>query len=163
MTISAIVAMNDQRIIGLNNQIPWYLPADLKFFKKTTTGHHVLMGRKCYESIGKPLPNRTNIIITRDPYYIVSGCLIAHSVEEGIFLAKQNQEKELFIIGGGEVYNQSIPYWNKLYLTLVDYHGAGDTYFPEIEWENWNQIFLEEHPADAHNKMSYRFKIFNLQ
>jgi len=160
MKISSVVAMSPDRIIGLENQIPWYLPADLKFFKKVTSGHHVLMGRKCYESIGKPLPNRTNIIVTRDPYYIVTGCLIVHSIEEGIYLAKQNKEKELFIIGGGEVYNQSMPYWNKLYLTLVDYHGPGDTFFPELEWENWTRSFLEEHPADERNTLSYQFSIY---
>ncbi len=161
MIISSIVAMNAERIIGLNNQIPWYLPADLKFFKKTTQGHHLLMGRKCFESIGNPLPGRTNIIVTRDPYFIVSNCLIAHSIEEGILLAKKNGEQELFIIGGGEIYNQSIPYWNKLYLTMVDYSGPGDTYFPEIQFSEWNLMSEERHERDEKNAYSYSFYIYN--
>ncbi|MBK8954256.1 MAG: dihydrofolate reductase [Saprospiraceae bacterium] len=160
MIISSIVAMNRDQIIGLNNQIPWYLPADLKFFKKITTGHHVLMGRKCFESIGNPLPNRTNIIITRDPFYIVSNCLIAHSIEEGILLAKKNGEKELFIIGGGEIYNQSKGLWNKLYITLVDYTGPGDTYFPEIELENWKLVSHEKGMVDAKNQLGHQFDIY---
>ncbi len=160
MIISSIVAMNARRIIGLNNQIPWYLPADLKFFKKTTQGHHILMGRKCFESIGNPLPGRTNIIVTRDPYFIVSNCLIAHSIEEGILLAKKNGEQELFIIGGGEIYNQSMPYWNKLYLTIVDYSGPGDTYFPEIQLSEWNLLSEERHDKDEKNAYPYSFQIF---
>ncbi|MBK9109389.1 MAG: dihydrofolate reductase [Saprospiraceae bacterium] len=158
--ISAIVAMSSKRIIGINNQIPWYLPADLKFFKKMTSGHHLLMGRKCFESIGMPLPNRTNIIITRDPYYIVSNCIIVHSIEEGILLAKQNGEKELFIIGGGEIYNQSKHYWNKLYITFVDYNGEGDTYFPEIELENWELLSREEGTIDSKNLVKHHFDIY---
>lgn len=160
MNISAIVAMSSDRIIGLNNQIPWYLPADLKFFKKTTSGHHILMGRKCFESIGMPLPNRTNIIITRDPYYIVSNCIIVHSIEEGILLAKQNGENELFIIGGGEIYNQSKDYWNKLYVTFVDYKGAGDTYFPEIAFEQWELDSREEGTVDSKNLIQHHFDIY---
>lgn len=160
MIISAIVAMSPDKIIGLQNQIPWYLPADLKFFKKITSGHHILMGRKCFESIGNPLPNRTNIIITRDPYFIVSNCMVAHSIEEGVLLAKQNGEKELFIIGGGEIYNQSKHLWNKLYLTFVDYTGPGDTYFPEISLENWELLSCEKGHVDSKNLLNHRFEIY---
>lgn len=161
MIISAIVAMSHNRIIGLNNQIPWYLSADLKYFKKTTKNHHVLMGRKCFQSIGNPLPLRTNIIISRDPYFIVSNCLVAHSIEEGVLLAKQNDEKELFIIGGGEIYNQSMHYWNKLYLTLVDYNGHGDVFFPELDMQQWQLISRDDHPSDENNSLAHSFLVYS--
>lgn len=161
MIISAIVAMSPDRIIGLNNQIPWYLSADLKYFKKITKGHHVLMGRKCFQSIGNPLPLRTNIIISRDPYFIVSNCLVAHSIEEGILLARNNGEKELFIIGGGEVYNQSKAYWNKLYLTLVDYHGNGDVFFPELDMNQWQLISRDDFPADEKSPFAHSFLVYS--
>lgn len=157
MIISSIVAMNAKRVIGYQNQIPWYLPADLKYFKKVTMGHHILMGRKCYESIGRPLPGRTNIIITRDPYFIVSNALVAHSIEEGIFLARNNGESELFIIGGGEIYNQSVHFWHKLYLTRVDVECPGDTFFPEMDHSQWQLIFQEDHAPDEKNNMAYSF------
>lgn len=157
MIISSIVAMNQDRVIGFENQIPWYLPADLKYFKKKTMGHPVLMGRKCFQSIGNPLPGRTNIIVTRDPYFIVSNCIIVHSIEEGLLWSKRNNEKEIFIIGGGEIYNQSVHLWNRLYVTLVDVPCKGDTWFPEINLEEWKVSFREDHLADEKNKMSYSF------
>jgi dihydrofolate reductase len=149
--------MNQDRVIGFENQIPWYLSADLKYFKKLTMGHHILMGRKCFQSIGNPLPGRTNIIVTRDPYFIVSNCIIVHSIEEGLVWSKRNGEKEIFIIGGGEIYNQSAHLWNKLYVTLVDFPCKGDTYFPEINPEEWKLISREDHLADEKNKMNYSF------
>jgi dihydrofolate reductase len=160
MIISSIVAMNKDRIIGFENQIPWYLPGDLKFFKKTTMGHHMLMGRKCFESIGNPLPGRTNIIITRDPYYIVSNAIIVHSIEEGIFWSQKNGEEELFIIGGGEIYKQSFHLWNRLYLTLVDIECKGDTWFPSLDMNEWKLISREDHTPDDRNPMSYSFLIY---
>lgn len=157
MIISAIVAMNQDRVIGFENQIPWYLSADLKYFKKQTMGHHILMGRKCFQSIGNPLPGRTNIVVSRDPFYIISNCLMAHSIEKGIWLAKKNKEKELFIIGGGEIYKQSLHLWNKLYLTRVDYSCKGDIYFPEMNWDEWKITMQEDHLADEKNTMNYSF------
>ena len=157
MIISVIVAMNKDRIIGYENQIPWYLPADLKYFKKRTMDHHILMGRKCFQSIGNPLPGRTNIIVTRDPYFIVTNCIIVHSIEEGIWLAQKNQEKEIFIIGGGEIYKQSVHLWNKLYVTLVDFPCKGDTYFPEINLDDWKILSREDHTPDEKNNMNYSF------
>ena len=157
MIISSVVAMNQERVIGYENQIPWHLSADLKYFKKLTMGHHILMGRKCFQSIGNPLPGRTNIIVTRDPYFIVSNCIIVHSIEEGLLRAKRNGEKEIFIIGGGEIYNQSMHLWNKLYLTLVDYPCNGDTFFPEIHDDEWKLISKEDHLADEKNKINYSF------
>ncbi|MFZ1424613.1 MAG: dihydrofolate reductase [Saprospiraceae bacterium] len=160
MIISAIVALNADRIIGFENQIPWYLSADLKYFKKVTLNHTVLMGRKCYQSIGIPLPKRTNIIVTRDPFFIVSNCFIVHSIEEGILFAKKHGEQELFIIGGGEIYKQSMHLWNKLYITLVDFPCKGDTYFPEIDKEQWSLFSREDHEKDEKNNMNYSFLIY---
>lgn len=163
MIISAIVAMNQDHIIGVDNQIPWYLPADLKFFKKITSGHPILMGRKCYESIGNPLPNRTNIIITRNPYFIVSNCITVHSIEEGLSFAKKNNATEVFIIGGGEIYAHSIQYWNKIYITEVDFKCEGTVYFPTIDFKDWKLISSESHEADEKNKMRYTFKEYERQ
>ena len=110
MIVSAIVAVAKNNVIGINNGIPWYLPADLKYFKKTTLNHHIIMGRKSYESIGRPLPKRTNVIVTRDPFFMASNCLVVHSVEEGLQLALDNNETEAFIIGGGEIYRLGMPF-----------------------------------------------------
>ena len=132
MIVSSIVATAKNGVIGHNNQIPWYLPADLKFFKKMTQHHHIIMGRKCFESIGNPLPNRTNIIVTRSPFFIVTGCIVAHSIDEALQIAADNDETEAFIIGGGEIYNQSIDYWDKIYWTEVDIEPAGDVFFPKL-------------------------------
>jgi len=104
MIVSAIVAMANGRVIGKDNDLPWYLPADLKHFKKVTSGHHIIMGRKCFESIGKPLPNRTNIVLSRNPYYIASNCIVTHDLELALEIAFDNKEEEAFIIGGGEIY-----------------------------------------------------------
>lgn len=161
MIISCIVAMAHHRVIGKGNDIPWYLPADLKYFKKTTLGHHILMGRKCYQSIGKPLPKRTNIIATRDPYFISSNCLIARSIEEGLEMAFDNGEEECFIIGGGTVYRQTQKYWDKLYLTSVDLEVDGDVFFPEINYDNWDLISEENHTADEKNNFDFSFKIYH--
>lgn len=157
MIISCIVAMNKERIIGLLNQIPWHLSADLRYFKKTTMGHHVLMGRKCYESIGRPLPGRPNIIISTNPEFVVSGCFTCKSVEEGIALAQKNGEEELFVIGGGEIYKRTIVYWDQIYLTEVDYNGPGDVYFPEINWDHYKVVCREDFPEDSNNSLKYSF------
>jgi dihydrofolate reductase len=160
MIVSAIVAMNKDRIIGYENQIPWHLSADLKYFKKITMNHHILMGRKCFESIGNPLPGRTNIIVTHNPYFIVSNCIIVHSLDEGILWSKKNNENEIFIIGGGEIYKQSVHLWNKLYVTLVDIDCKGDTYFPDMNWNEWKVLSKEDHSADEKNEMNYSFVVY---
>lgn len=152
--------MNKKSLIGFNNQIPWHLPADLKYFKKVTLNHHILMGRKCFNSIAKPLKNRTNIIITRDPNFIVTDCIIKNSIEAGIQYAFNNSETELFIIGGGEIYLQSMDYLNKIYVTWVDFDGDGDIYFPEINFTNWKLISEEKHSSDEINTMNYSYCLY---
>ena len=151
MIVSSIVATAKNGVIGHNNQIPWYLPADLKFFKKMTQHHHIIMGRKCFESIGNPLPNRTNIIVTRSPFFIVTGCIVAHSIDEALQIASDNDETEAFIIGGGEIYNQSIDYWDKIYWTEVDIEPAGDVFFPKLNMEEWKLQSKECHEVDEKN------------
>lgn len=160
MIISCIVAVAKNNVIGKDNNIPWYLPADLKYFKNTTLNHHVIMGRNCYESIGKPLPKRTNVIITRDAYFISSNCLVARSIPEALHMAHENGEEEVFIIGGGQIYEQTADLWNKLYLTEVDLEVDGDVFFPKIDMNEWKLIHEEHHGKDEKNEWSYAFKIF---
>jgi len=145
--------MATNRVIGLNNQLPWHLPADLKHFKNVTQGHAVLMGRKTHESIGKPLPNRKNIILTRNPHYQASGCLIVNSLEEAIHLT----DKELFIIGGAEIYRAFLPQVEQLYLTLVHQEFEGDAFFPEIDWTEWKEVEREDFSKDEKNECDYSF------
>ncbi len=159
MVVSAIVATAKNNVIGKDNGIPWYLPADLKYFKRTTLGHHIIMGRKSFESIGRPLPKRTNIIVTRDPFYMASGCIVVHSIEEGLKIAKENKEEEAFIIGGGQVYKQSFPLLEKLYLTEVDLEVEGEIYFPPVNEEEWEEVKREAHLPDEKNKCAYVFRV----
>jgi len=160
MKVSCIVATALDNVIGKDNDIPWYLPADLKYFKKVTLGHHIIMGRNCYESIGRPLPKRTNIILTRNPFYIVSNCLIAHSVEEALIEAEKNGEEEAFIIGGGKIYEQTQQLWDTLYWTEVQLKGDGDVHFPNIDLNNWNHESSESHEADEKNEFGYTFNVY---
>lgn len=150
--INIIVATSKNRVIGNNNSLIWKLPADLKRFKQITTGNTVVMGRKTYESIGKPLPNRRNIIITRDTNYLVDNCEIVNSLEEALMLCNN----DCFIIGGGEIYKQSIDIADKIYLTLVQEDFEGDTYFPEIDKE-WTKVFREDFEPDEKNAHKYSF------
>jgi dihydrofolate reductase len=160
MTISCIVAVGDNNIIGKDNDIPWYLPADLQYFKKTTLHSPVIMGRNCYVSIGRPLPKRTNIIITRDVYFISSNCIVCRSVHEALKEAKLTGAEEVFIIGGGQIYDQTKELWDKLYITHVDINVSGDVFFPEIDYSKWNQTFKEHHTKDEKNEYNYTFMIY---
>ncbi len=159
MIISCIVAIAKNNVIGKDNDIPWYLPADLQYFKKTTLNHHILMGRNCYNSIGKPLPKRTNVIITRDAFFMSSNCLVARSIDEALAMAHENGEEEVFIIGGGQIYEQTKQLWDKLYLTEVDLEVDGDIYFPEINSSEWNILSEDHHEKDDKNDFNYTFKI----
>lgn len=154
--LSAILAMSENRVIGRNNQLPWHLPADLKHFKTITTGHSILMGRKTYESIGRPLPNRTNIIITRNATLQIPGCLVVTSIEQALHYAKK-ENKEIFIIGGAEVYAQLLPMTDRIYLTLVHGQFTGDAFFPELNKKEWKEVDRVDHSADANNAYPYSF------
>jgi dihydrofolate reductase len=160
MLISAIVATDRRNVIGKDNEIPWYLPADLAYFKRTTLDHHIIMGRGTFRSIGRPLPKRTNIVITRDPYFTSDGVLVAHSVEEALGLAFDNGETEAFIIGGGQLFRETADRWDRLYLTEVDLEvEGGDTFFPEIDPAEWREIRRETHAPDVKNNWAYTFRV----
>ena len=160
MIVSSIVAVTKNGVIGKDNDIPWDLPKDMRYFKRTTLNHHIIMGRKNYEAMGNPLPKRTNIILTRDPFYISSSCLVAHSVEEALSMAYDNKEKEAFIIGGAQIYEASMPYWDKFYITEIDAEIEGDVYFPPVDYKEWNLISEEKHTKDESNPYDFIFKIY---
>ncbi len=163
MIVSAIAAVARNGVIGYRNQLPWHLPADLRFFKRTTLNHHVIMGRKSFLSIGRPLPRRINIVISRNPRFTAAGVQVAHSVPEALFMAHQAGETEAFIIGGGQIYQASHPFWHRLYLTEVDATPEGDAFFPEIDWSEWRVLREEPHAPDAPTELGYTFKLLERQ
>jgi dihydrofolate reductase len=155
MKISVIVAMAANRVIGHENRLPWHLPADLKHFKATTLGKPVVMGRRTWESIGRPLPGRTNIVITRDTAYTAEGCVVVHSLDEAIRAA--GEAAELMIIGGAELYHQALPQADTLHLTLIHGEFAGDTHFPEWRQDEWRETGRVDHEPDENNSHAYSF------
>ena len=160
MNISIIVAITENNIIGWNNEMPWHLPADLKYFRQKTTGHFIVMGRKTFESIGggRPLPNRTSIIITSQQDYKAEGCLIAHSLDEAIAMAEG--QDELFIIGGKQIYDQALSLVNKMYLTRIHTSIDGDTSFPNYDYSQWEMTSYKEYQADEKNEYAMSFLVF---
>ena len=154
--IASIFAMSENRVIGRDTQLPWHLPADLKYFKVVTTGHPIIMGRKTFESIGKPLPNRTSIIITRQPGYTQPGCLVVNNVPAAI-AAAQKVDETIFIIGGAAILQQALPYIDTMYLTLIHEVFAGDTFYPEIDPTEWREVSRENHVPDEKNAYAYSF------
>lgn len=159
MITSIIVAKAENQAIGVNNDLPWYLPADLKHFKKLTSGHHIMMGRKTYESIGRPLPNRVSVIISRNPDYKAEGCYVVNSLEAAISFAKQAGETEAFLIGGGQLYQLALAQnlANKIYLTEVETTVEGDAFFPELSPNDWKETDRVKHQADEKNPFAYSF------
>ena len=155
--ISMIAAVGANGVIGRNNALPWHLPADLAYFKKVTMGHAVVMGRKTFESIGKPLPGRYNIILTRDKSYRSENCIIMHTVEE---ILEYSRNRDVFIIGGAEVYKSFIDYADKLYITWIDESFDGDAFFPEIDENKWYIISRSEWERDASNGLRFCFMVY---
>ncbi len=155
MIISLVAAAGNNNVIGGNNRLLWKMPTDMKFFMNLTMNHSVIMGRKTYESFGKPLKNRKNIIITRDKTLLIEGCEVVHSLDEALLLVKG--EEEVFIIGGAEIYRQSMSIANKIYLTRIYGDFEGDAYFPDINQEKWLQTRIAEHPADEKNPYPFAF------
>jgi dihydrofolate reductase len=158
MKVSLIVAVAENRVIGKDNDLIWHLPKDMKFFKETTVGHHVIMGRKNFESIPKkyrPLPNRTNVVITRQTNYQAEGCIVVNSVEEALAIAKKSGDTEPFIIGGGQIYKIALEQdlVDRIYLTEVQHSYDGDTFFPELgnSWKEINRIKNKANEKHAHN------------
>ncbi len=157
MLISIIAAMGRNRAIGYKNTLPWRLPADLQRFKQLTLGHHMVMGRKTFESIGRPLPGRTSIIITRQADFQADGCLIAYSLDAAIELAKSRGEQEAFIIGGAEIYAQALAKANRMYLTLVEAEPQADAFFPAFDENVWEKSAEELVAADEKNPHELKF------
>ena len=155
--INVIAAIATNNALGKDNDLIWHLPADLKRFKKVTTGHYIIMGRNTYESIGRPLPNRTTIIITRNKNYFKEGCLIANSLEQAIEMSKE--EAQVFIIGGAQIYKETIAkdLAQQLDITLVHKDFEADVYFPEIDFKIWKEVARENFKADEKNKLDYSF------
>ena len=153
--ISMIAAMAHNRVIGLDNKMPWDLPADLKFFKITTMGCPIIMGRKTYDSIGRPLPGRLNIVLSRDASLEIEGCTVVNTVDDALEAAKDSDE--VFITGGAHLYNKFLGEADRLYLTLIDEEFEGDTFFPDYTQYQWNEINRVSHKADENNPYPYTF------
>lgn len=163
MIVSLLVAMDKTRGIGHHNRIPWRLPADLVHFKAVTMGHHLIMGRKTFESIGRVLPGRTMIVLTRQAEYasrLPQGCLVAHTLEDALALARTRGETEVFVIGGGAIFQQALPLADRIYLTQVDAAVEADTFFPQLNQDEWQVQKLIEREADQENQ--YPFTIYLL-
>ncbi|WP_066256914.1 dihydrofolate reductase [Neobacillus drentensis] len=158
--ISFIVAMDENRVIGKDNQLPWRLPEDLKFFKRVTIGHPIAMGRKTHESIGRVLPGRENIVITRQKEYRSEDCTVIYSVEDFVQYSKK-QSDEIFIIGGAEIFNETFDYADRLYITLIHEEFTGDTYFPKFDVSKWKLVSCEKGLKDDKNPYDYEFRIYN--
>ena len=156
--ITIIAAIADNQALGKNNQLIWHLPADLKRFKQVTLNHHIIMGRKTYESLGKPLPKRTNIVVSRDPSYTAEGCIVVNSLDEALHAAQSDPNP--YILGGAEIYRQAMEFADVLDLTLVHASFDADAFFPEIDTNQWVEVSREDHPSDSTNKYAYSFVRF---
>lgn len=155
MTVSIVVAIAENNAIGKNNELLWYLPTDLKHFKQLTSGRTIIMGRKTFDSIGKPLPNRRNIVITRSAGMEIPGAEVVNTLDQALALC--TTEEEVFIVGGAEIYRQAMDKTDKIYLTRVHAQYAADAFFPEIDQKNWDEVDTEPHQPDEKNNLAYTF------
>ncbi|MFV1973168.1 MAG: type 3 dihydrofolate reductase [Thiohalobacterales bacterium] len=155
MKLSIVVAMAANHVIGRDNQLPWHLPADLKHFKQLTTGKPILMGRKTWESIGRPLPERTSIVITSDPDYTAAGCVVVHSIDAALRAAEHHDE--VMVIGGSELYRQVLPQVSTIYLTRVHADIEGDAVFPKLDDSEWREVERTDCEPDENNAHVYSF------
>jgi len=159
MSISFIFAMDIQQAIGLNNDMPWRLPADQAYFKKTTLEHAVIMGRKTYESMGnKPLSGRTNVILTRNPDFAAEGCVIEHSIEA---VQVRFPEEEVFVIGGADIFQLFMPVVDRMYITLIEHEFAADTFFPDFDIEEWELVSSKEGVTNEKNPYTFSFLVYD--
>ncbi|HOX82963.1 MAG TPA: dihydrofolate reductase [Chryseolinea sp.] len=163
MIISLIAARTLNNVIGKNNDLPWHLPDDMKYFMQTTKGHHTIMGRRNYDSIPekfRPLPNRTNIVITRQPHFQAPGCIVVNDLEKGLSISRNNGETETFIIGGAEIYHLGFELADKLYLTEINTTLEGDTYFPDFNKKKWKEISRVHHTKDERHIFDFDFVVY---
>ncbi len=158
MRLSAICAMGKNRVIGNKNQLPWHLPADLRHFKSITTGKPIILGRKTYESIGRALPDRLNVVITRDVHFKAPGCIVVNSIETA--LSAVSFSDDVFVIGGAVLYQQLLAKIERLYLTIIDENFVGDAFFPELNMSEWIEIERENCSADEQNKFDFCFVVY---
>lgn len=156
--LSLIVAMAKNRVIGADNRIPWHLPSELKLFKEVTMGHHIIMGRRTWESINRLLPGRTTVIVTRQPDYTVPGAIVVHSLQDAF--AASAGDDEVFVIGGAELFRETLPAADRLHLTIVDAAPGGDTYMPDIDWSAWRETTSRSSPADERNPLAFRYAMY---
>ncbi len=157
MIISIIAAMGNERVIGIENRLPWKLPADMQWFRRCTLGKPIIMGRTTFESIGKPLPGRKNIVVTRNREYQVDGALVVHSLEAAIEAVQGDDEA--MIIGGSNIYSQALDIAERLYITRIHADFEGDSYFPAHDEKQWSELSREEHAADEKNHYDYSFVV----
>ena len=156
--ITLVFAMDRKGAIGYENKLPWHLPSDLKFFKRVTMGHPIVMGRKTYTSIGKPLPGRENIVITRDPDFAPEGVKVVHSPEEA---ARLYPDQEVFVIGGSEIFRVFLPLADRMIVTHIDYEFPADTYFPAFSREDWKEVSREAGTTDEKNAYPHTFVVYD--
>ena len=159
MLISIIVAMGNNRVVGIKNSLPWILPADMEHFRCLTLGKPIIMGQKTFESIGKPLSGRINIILTRDENFRAEGCLVSYSIEEALAVAKKQGAEEVMIAGGVSIYSQFLPLADRMYLTLIDGDFEGDAFFPEFDYNDWEEVERVENEPDKNNPYPYSFVV----
>jgi dihydrofolate reductase len=160
MTISLVVAASENNVIGKDNRLLWHLPNDMKFFKNTTWGMPVIMGRKTFESLGKPLTGRTNIVMTRDREWVAKGTTVTANLDEAMKAAAETDAKEVFVIGGGEIFKQVLPQANRVYLTRVHTKLEGDAFFPELPVKDWKLLSQLDFTADAKHAFAYSFQVW---
>jgi dihydrofolate reductase len=163
MIVSLVAAVAKNYVIGKNNGLPWRLPDDMKFFMETTKGHYVILGRKNFESLPhkfKPLPDRTNVVVTRQKAYKAHGALVVHSIDDALKVAEVNKESEAMVIGGSDIYTLALPLANRLYITEVNAEVEGDVYFPKFNKSEWMEISRVPHPADERHVYSFDFVVY---
>ena len=160
MTISLVVAASENNVIGKDNRLLWHLPNDMKFFKNTTWGMPVIMGRKTFESLGKPLTGRTNIVMTRDKDWTANGTTVSSNMDEALRAAADTDAREVFVIGGGEIFQQVLPQANRVYLTRVHTSLGGDAFFPELPAKEWELLSQLDFTADAKHAYAYSFQVW---
>jgi dihydrofolate reductase len=157
--VSLIAAVADNGVIGRDGRLPWHLPADLRRFRELTTGHHVIMGRRTHESIGRPLPGRTNVVLSRNPAYRPDGCRVVASLEAALEIARTAGDDEVFVIGGSDVFEAALPAADRIYLTRVHASIPGDVAFPALDSTRWAEASREEHAADARHAHAMSFLV----
>ena len=156
--ISFVLAAGRNDVIGKANGLPWHLPADLRYFKKVTLGHPIIMGRKTFDSVGKALPGRLNVVVTRSESFAPEGVIVLRSIEEA--LERDYACDEVFVVGGSEIFRQAMPRANRIYLTRIDHDFEGDTYFPKMNPDEWKLVSREAHEPDEKNKWPYAFEVW---